>query len=48
MDGVEIMLNPSASNVERGKLMRKIQMLKELTQRHGGCYLYTNVKGCSG
>jgi NAD+ synthase (glutamine-hydrolysing) len=48
MDGVEIIVNPSASNVERGKLTRKLQMLKELTQRHGGSYLYTNVKGCSG
>lgn len=28
MDGAEVVINPSASNVERGKLARKIQMIK--------------------
>lgn len=48
LDGAEIVVNPSASYVERGKLERKMQMFKEATQRHGGCYLYVNAKGAIG
>lgn len=48
LDGAEIVVNPSASYVERGKLERKMQMFKEATQRHGGCYLYVNAKGMIG
>lgn len=48
LDGAEIFVNASASDIQRGKLKRKIQMITELTQRHGGSYSYVNVKGASG
>lgn len=31
LDGAEIFLNPSGSHIERGKLTRKIQLIKEVT-----------------
>lgn len=48
LDGAEIVINASASYVERGKLSRKMQMFREATQRHGGCYVYVNNKGALG
>ena len=48
LDGAEIFVNASCSDIQRGKLRRKIQMIAELTQRHGGSYSYVNVKGASG
>jgi hypothetical protein len=48
LDGGEIFINVSGSEVERGKLKRKLQMLEEFTQRHGGAYVYVNLKGNNG
>jgi hypothetical protein len=45
LDGAEIFINGSASEIVRGKLKRKIQMIQELTERHGGAYVYVNTKG---
>lgn len=45
LDGAEIFINGSASEIVRGKLKRKIQMIQELTERHGGAYIYVNQKG---
>lgn len=45
LDGAEIFFNGSASEIVRGKLKRKIQMIQELTERHGGAYIYVNTKG---
>ena len=47
LDGAEIFINGSASEIVRGKLKRKIQMIQELTERHGGAYIYVNTKGIS-
>jgi hypothetical protein len=48
LDGAEIFINVSASEIERGKLKRKLQMLEEFTERHGGAYAYVNIKGGLG
>jgi NAD+ synthase (glutamine-hydrolysing) len=48
LDGAEICLNASASHIEEGKLKRKLQMVCELTQKHGGAYLYCNNRGSDG
>ena len=48
LDGAEIFVNVSASEAERGKLKRKLQMIEELTERHGGAYMYVNIKGMQG
>lgn len=44
--GCEIFINPSGSHIEQGKLNRKLQLVEELTERHGGAYIYSNIKGC--
>jgi len=41
-------MNPSASEHERGKIQRKLQMFEEFTERHGGAYIHANVKGSVG
>ena len=48
MSGCEIFLNPSGSHVEQGKLYRKIQLVEELTEKNGGAYLYSNIRGSEG
>ena len=48
LDGAEIFINPSASDSQRGKLKRKIQMISEFTYRHGGAYCYINQRGIVG
>jgi NAD+ synthase (glutamine-hydrolysing) len=48
LDGAEIFVNVSGSEIERGKLRRKLQMMEEFTERHGGAYAYVNLKGCIG
>ena len=48
LDGAEIVVNPSASYVERDKLRRKLRMLKELSERNAACYCYINNKGTIG
>ena len=45
LDGAEIFINGSAVEITRGKLRRKLQMIQELTERHGGAYIYVNQKG---
>lgn len=48
LDGAEIFINISGSETERGKLTRKMRMLEEFTERHGGAYVYVNIKGGIG
>lgn len=48
LDGAEILLNPSASESEREKIKRKLQMFEEFTERHGGAYVHANIKGAIG
>jgi len=47
-DGVEIFLNASASHHEILKQRRKIDLIKEVTKKAGGIYMYSNLRGCDG
>ncbi len=47
-NGAEIMLNPSASHAELGKLETRIELIKSATKKTGGVYLYANQIGCDG
>ncbi|EIW67818.1 hypothetical protein TREMEDRAFT_39964 [Tremella mesenterica DSM 1558] len=48
LDGVEIFTNSSASHHELRKLNRRIDLIREATQKLGGIYLYANQQGCDG
>ena len=48
LDGAEIFINPSASESERGKIKRKLQMFEEFTERHGGAYVHASIKEAIG
>ncbi|ORY31916.1 hypothetical protein BCR39DRAFT_524532 [Naematelia encephala] len=48
LDGVEIFTNSSASHHELRKLNRRVDLIKEATQKLGGIYLYANQQGCDG
>ncbi|EGG06751.1 uncharacterized protein MELLADRAFT_116454 [Melampsora larici-populina 98AG31] len=48
LEGVEIILNSSASHHELRKLHTRIDLIKEATLKSGGAYVYANQKGCDG
>ncbi|KAL1922670.1 uncharacterized protein VTP21DRAFT_10209 [Calcarisporiella thermophila] len=48
LDGVEIFTNSSGSHHELRKLNRRIDLIKDATQKVGGVYLYANQQGCDG
>lgn len=48
LDGVEIFTNSSGSHHELRKLYRRVEVMKEATEKSGGIYLYANQQGCDG
>ena len=46
--GAEIMLNPSASHAELGKLESRFNLIRGATLKTGGVYAYANQIGCDG
>jgi NAD+ synthase (glutamine-hydrolysing) len=46
--GIDIVSNASGSHHELRKLRRKLSMITEATAKHGGVYMYANLKGCDG
>jgi len=48
LNGVDILLNPSGSHFESGKLQKRMNLIKNTTKRCGGAYLYANLEGCDG
>ena len=44
LNGVDIILNSSASNFETNKLDIRIKIIKDTTYRSGGLYLYSNLE----
>ncbi|KAH9817214.1 hypothetical protein DFH28DRAFT_1081433 [Melampsora americana] len=48
LEGVEIILNSSASHHELRKLHTRIDLIKEATLKSGGVYVYANQQGCDG
>nr|XP_018913780.1 PREDICTED: probable glutamine-dependent NAD(+) synthetase [Bemisia tabaci]XP_018913781.1 PREDICTED: probable glutamine-dependent NAD(+) synthetase [Bemisia tabaci]XP_018913782.1 PREDICTED: probable glutamine-dependent NAD(+) synthetase [Bemisia tabaci]XP_018913783.1 PREDICTED: probable glutamine-dependent NAD(+) synthetase [Bemisia tabaci] len=48
LDGVEIILNGSGSYMELRKASVTLDLIKAATFKCGGCYLYSNLRGCDG
>lgn len=47
-DGVEIIVNGSGSYFELRKSNVIVDLVKSATSKAGGCYLYSNLRGCDG
>lgn len=48
LQGAEIVSNGSSSYYQSDKYLRRLEMLRDATKRHGGVYLYANQLGCDG
>ncbi|XP_066582206.1 glutamine-dependent NAD(+) synthetase [Prorops nasuta] len=48
LDGVEIIVNGSGSYFELGKAYVTVDLVKSATFKSGGCYLFSNLRGCDG
>ena len=48
LDGVEIIVNSSGSYSELRKAYVHVEMIKSATARSGGCYVFSNLRGCDG
>ncbi|CAG9861119.1 unnamed protein product [Phyllotreta striolata] len=48
LDGVEIICNSSGSHTELRKGFVMVDLVKNATMKCGGCYVYSNLRGCDG
>lgn len=48
LDGVEIFVNSSGSYTELRKAYVVCDLVKSATYKSGGCYLFSNLRGCDG
>lgn len=48
LDGVEFIVNGSGSYFELRKANVAIDLVKSATAKSGGCYLFSNLRGCDG
>ena len=48
LGGVEVFGNGSGSHHQLRKLEQRVDLIKEVTRKNGGVYLYANQKGCDG
>lgn len=48
MDGVEIIVNSSGSYTELRKAYVVADLVKGATYKSGGCYVFSNLRGCDG
>ncbi|KAK9509611.1 hypothetical protein O3M35_006883 [Rhynocoris fuscipes] len=48
IEGVEIIVNSSGSYMELHKAYVTIDLIKAATFKAGGCYLFSNLRGCDG
>ena len=48
LDGAEIIVNSSGSHFELRKMHIRTNLIRDITQRNGGAYLYSNLRGCDG
>ncbi|XP_039281305.1 glutamine-dependent NAD(+) synthetase [Nilaparvata lugens] len=47
-DGVELIVNGSGSYMELRKAYITVDLIKSATFKAGGCYLFSNLRGCDG
>ena len=48
LNGVEIISNGSGSHHQLTKLNQRVDLIESATKKSGGCYLYSNQRGCDG
>lgn len=48
LDGVELIVNGSGSYMELRKAYVTVDLVKSATMKCGGCYLFSNLRGCDG
>lgn len=48
LDGVEIISNGSGSYMELRKAYVTVDLVKSATYKSGGCYIFSNLRGCDG
>lgn len=48
LDGVEIIANGSGSYMELRKAYVTVDLVKSATFKAGGCYMFSNLRGCDG
>ncbi|XP_058798642.1 glutamine-dependent NAD(+) synthetase isoform X2 [Phymastichus coffea] len=48
LDGVEIISNGSGSYFELRKAYVTVDLVKSATYKSGGCYMFSNMRGCDG
>merc|ERR1719234_2295234 len=48
LDGVEITVNGSGSYMELRKAYVAVELVRSATLKSGGCYLFSNLRGCDG
>ncbi|EDO33760.1 predicted protein [Nematostella vectensis] len=48
LDGVEIFTNGSGSHHELRKLDKRVNLVISATEKAGGVYMYSNLRGCDG
>ena len=48
MNGAHIILNSSGSHFELNKINKRIDLIRSVTKRCGGAYIYSNSIGCDG
>ena len=48
LDGIEFIVNGSASYFELRKANVAVDLVLAATRKSGGCYLYSNLRGCDG
>jgi len=48
LDGVEIIVNGSGSYMELRKAYVAVELIRSATLKSGGCYMFSNLRGCDG
>ncbi|XP_046994472.1 glutamine-dependent NAD(+) synthetase [Schistocerca americana] len=48
LDGVEVIVNGSGSYMELRKAYVTVDLVKSASAKAGGCYLFSNLRGCDG
>ena len=48
LDGIELIVNGSGSYFELRKANVAIDLVLGATRKSGGCYLFSNLRGCDG
>ncbi|KAJ8897399.1 hypothetical protein PR048_002745 [Dryococelus australis] len=48
LDGVELIVNGSGSHMQLRKAYVTVDLVKSATMKCGGCYMFSNLRGCDG